>query len=196
MTTSDERARWDERYASGDYRPGTDHSALVEEAVVHVRYGRALVLACGAGRNALYLASQGFAVEAIDISPVAIEMARAESDRRGLEVEWSQGDLNHADLAVGRYDLITMIRYTNRKLWPRLHPALSPDGWLVMEQHLKTHHPVAGPSDEYRLAPGELLDAFPGLRVIKYYEEYRESETSGRMTATAGLLACNGDPGW
>lgn len=194
--SSGEKGRWDERYASGDYQPGTDHSVLVEEMVNHVRSGRALVLACGAGRNALYLAKQGFQVEAIDISSVAIEMARAESSRLGLDVNWRVADVGATDLGEEGYDLITMIRYTNRAVWPRLLPALTPDGWLVMEQHLKTRHPVAGPSDEYRLAPGELLAAFPDLRVIKYYEEYRESEIGGRMTATTGLLGCKGDPGW
>jgi SAM-dependent methyltransferase len=194
--SSDERARWDQRYASGDYQPGTDHSALVEESANHLRSGRALVLACGAGRNAIYLAKRGFQVEAIDISSVAIEMARAESGRLGLEVDWLVADVSETDLAAESYDLITMIRYTNRAVWPRLVPALTTNGWLIMEQHLKTRHPVAGPSEEYRLAPGELLTAFPGLRVVKYYEEYRESETTGRMTATAGLLGCKGDPGW
>jgi len=192
----EEQARWDERYASGDYQPSLVHSSLVAEAAGHVREGRALVLACGAGRNALYLASRGFQVDAVDISAVAIEMARTEARRLGLSVDWRVADLSQFDLEPDRYDIITMIRYTNRAIWPHLPAALSDNGWLVMEQHLRTRHQVAGPSQEYRLAPGELLDAFPEMRVIKYVEEFGESPTSGRMIATAMLLACKGDPGW
>ena len=154
------------------------------------------MLACGAGRNALFLASRGFEVDAVDISSVAIDLARAEAARRDLSVNWQVADLDDFDPGERRYDVITMIRYTNRVIWPRLAAALATDGWLVMEQHLRTRHDVAGPSDEFRLAPGELLDAFGDLRVIRYAEEYGESPTSGRMVATATLLACKGDPGF
>lgn len=193
--STDAQDRWDERYASGDYQPGLDHSPVLEDVVGHVR-GRALVLACGAGRNALFLASRGCSVDAVDISTVAIDMARAESARRGLAVNWHVADVDDFDLGEGRYDVITMIRYTNRALWGRLVPALTEDGWLVMEQHLRTRHAVAGPSGGFRLAPGELLHAFGQLRVIRYAEEYGVSPTSGRRIATTTLVACNGDPGW
>ncbi|MGD2102963.1 MAG: class I SAM-dependent methyltransferase [Acidimicrobiia bacterium] len=191
-----EQARWDERYALGDYRPSVEPSPVIEEVAGHVGVGRALVLACGAGRNALYLASRGFQVDAVDISTVAIDMARTDATRRGLSVQWHVGDVAEFDMSEGCYDVITMIRYTNRSIWGRLVTGLSEDGWLAMGQHLRTRHQVAGPSDEYRLRPGELLQAFGGLRVIRYAEEYGESPTSGKMVATTTLLACKGDPGW
>lgn len=194
--STDEGSRWDERYAAGDYQPSSEHSSVLEEAAGHARVGRALVLACGAGRNALFLASRGFEVDAVDVSAVAIEMARSEATRRDLSVHWHVADVGDFDLGEGRYDVITMIRYTNRAIWDRLATALAENGWLVMEQHLRTRHEVAGPSDEFRLDPGELLHAFGELRVITYAEEYGESPKSGRMLATATLLACNGDPGW
>lgn len=192
----DDEARWDERYQSGDNRPSLDHSPVLEDIAGHVPVGRALVLASGAGRNALFLAGRGFDVDAVDISTVAIDMARAESARRGLSVSWHAADIDDFELGEGRYDLITMIRYTNRAIWSRLVPAMARDGWLVMEQHLRTRHQVAGPAAELRLEPGELLHAFDELRVIRYAEEYGESPTSARMIATATLVACKGDPGW
>lgn len=195
MNTEDQ-ARWDERYASGDYRPSLEPSPLVREMADHARKGKALVLACGAGRNALFLAAEGFEVDAVDISPVAIDMARTEAARRDLAVHWHVADVDEFHLEEGRYDAITMIRYTNRVVWDRLTNALADNGWLAMEQHLRTRHDVAGPSEEFRLAPGELLEAFSGLRVIRYAEEYGQSPTSGRMVATTSLLACKGDPGW
>lgn len=192
----DEQKKWDERYSSGDYEPRTEPSPLVELAIHYMSPGRALVLACGTGRNAMRLANAGFEIEAIDVSPVAIEMATKEAQRRGLEIAWRAADMNEVELPTGRYDLITMIRYTNRDIWSALVSALRPNGWLLLEQHLQTTRDVAGPGRDFRLAPGELLQFFSGLRVIEYFEAFQHSERAGKMTATTGLLACKGDPGW
>lgn len=169
---------------------------MVEEAASHLDGGRALVLACGAGRNAFFLAAQGFEVEAVDVSGVAIEMAETEGNRRGLNVSWRVGDIEGLEYAEEKYQLITMVRHLNRNVWAPIGHALAVDGWLVMEQHLKTRREVAGPPAESRVSPGELLAAFGDLRVIKYLEEYTRSETTGRMYAMASMLACKGDPGW
>ena len=192
----DEQKRWNDRYSSGEYQPRTQHSPIIDKAIEFVGTGRALVLACGAGRNALRLAEAGFEVTAVDISSVAIDMARESARARGLEVDWQVGDTDNFDLSTPAYDLITMIRYVNRSIWPRLPGALNRDGWLLMEQHLRTYRPVLGPSEDFRLDPGELLDAFSELRVIEYSEVLETSDRSAELVASARLLACNGDPGW
>lgn len=188
--------QWDWRYESGDYQPRRHPSPLVEEAAGHLKGGRALVLACGTGRNALFLAAQGFEVEAVDISRVAIEMAENEASFRGLNVSWRVGDIEDLEYAEAKYQLITMVRYLNRDVWASIGYALAVDGWLVMEQHLKTRREVAGPPADSRVSPGELIAAFGDLRVIKYLEEYTSSEKTGRRYAMASMLACKGDPGW
>lgn len=194
--TADEKARWDERYSTGDYQPRWHPSPLVEQAIDLIGTGRALVLACGAGRNALRLAEAGFEVSAVDVSSVAIDMARAEASTRGLEVDWRVSDVGEFDLPAATYDLITMIRFVDRDIWPDLPEALTPNGWLLMEQHLRTYRDVIGPSGDYRLQPGELLRAFADLRIVHYTEAYEPSDKANRMTATARMLACKGDPGW
>lgn len=194
--TSDEKTRWDERYSTGDYQPRSAPSALVEQAIGLIGPGRALVLACGTGRNAIRLAEAGFEVTAVDISGVAIGMAREDSSNRGVEVDWQVGDVGEVDLPPSTYDLITMIRYVNRNVWPELPGALTSNGWLLMEQHLATYRDVIGPSGDYRLQPGELLNAFANLRIVQYSEVFEPSERSNGMSCTARLLACTGDPGW
>lgn len=194
--TIDDKNRWDERYSSGDYQPRVEASPLVELAIHYVTPGPALVLACGAGRNALRLAEAGFDVHAIDVSPVAVDMARSQANERGLRVAWQVGDLNTMRFDISRYDLITMIRYNNRDLWPSMTRALTPDGWLVLEQHLRTEREVVGPGPELRLEPGELLEAFSAMRIVELYESYHPVEGSDAMSALTGLLACSGDPGW
>lgn len=195
--SENERLSWEQRYQEGEYRPRTWPSPFLEEWIGRFPMGRALDVACGAGRNALRLAEAGFQVEAIDISTSAISMARAESERRGLDVVWEVADLDDADLGTSVYDVITMIRYVNRRLWPRLIAALNPNGWLLVEHHLQTTADVDGPSSpEFRLAPQELLGAFRTLRILNYQEVLEAAQPDRKGYALARLVACKGDPGW
>ena len=142
------------------------------------------------------LAESGFDVEAVDISAQAIAVGRAEADRRGLDIRWVVHDLDDASLAEGAYDLITVIRYVNRRLWPRLLRSLAPDGWLIIEHHFLTEVDVEGPSTpDFRLRPQELLRAFESLRIV-FYEETVETDRDGHRYALERIVACNGDPGF
>jgi SAM-dependent methyltransferase len=194
----DERSRWDRRYDTGEYVPRSRPAPFLLQWLDHVPVGRALDVATGTGRNALALAQAGFEVDAVDISTVAIDRARAEAERRGLEVTWTVADLDTADLPGADYDLITVVRYRNRELWPKLASALAPDGWILVEHHLQTHRrDVVGPSDDaFRLAPGELLEAFEDLRIVHYSEHVEPTDAGDALFVIARLVACAGDPGW
>ncbi len=197
-----ERRKWDGKYASGAYQPRSAASPFLESWLAELRPpvdGRALDLACGAGRNALAVAAAGYRVDAVDISEVALDMGRAEAERRGLSLDWSARDLDEWVPPAGAYDLITVFRYRNRRLWPRLVDALAPDGWLIVEHHLRTAAPVDGPpSNEFRIEPGEFLDAFGALRVVHYSEasgtEVDERSGDEWTFALARIVACKGDP--
>jgi SAM-dependent methyltransferase len=194
--SDDERRRWDDRYASGDYRPRSWPTALLERWIPTFGSGRALDIACGTGRNALYLAEHGFDVTGVDISEVAIERASDEARARGLSVEFVVADLDDFT-PVGPFDLITVIRFRNPDLWPRLIHALAPDGWILAEHHMKTTADVAGPSSpDFRLDPGELLGAFAGLRIVHYSESVEPADDDTQRYAIQRAVACNGDPGW
>ncbi len=195
--SEDERRRWDERYATGEYRARIRPTPLLEEWSGVIAPGRALVVACGPGRNALYLAEHGFDVVGVDVSEVAIGQARTAADDRGLDAEFLVADLDEFTLEPGAFDLITVIRYRNRDLWPRLVDALAPNGWILAEHHMKTTADVAGPtSPEFRLDPGELLAAFSGLRIVHYSESIEPADDEERRYAIERAVACNGDPGW
>lgn len=195
--SENERLDWDRRYAEGEYVPRTWPSPFLEEWLDRLPPGRALDVACGAGRNALRLAAAGYEVEAIDISQAAVDMARKEGDRRGLNVTWRVDDLDAAVLGTGSYDVITVVRYVNRRLWPHLIQALAPHGWLLIEHHLQTTADVDGPSSpEFRLAPQELLRAFGSLRILHYEEGVEPAKQERKGYALARLVACQGDPGW
>lgn len=192
-----ERDAWNSRYAEGDYTPRTHPAPFLEEWVDRLPPGRALDVACGTGRNALRLAEAGLRVDAVDISEVAVERARTEADARGLELNWQVSDLDEFELSSGVYQAITVIRYRNRALWPRLIDALAPDGWLLVEHHLKSLLEVSGPQNpEFRLDPQELLEEFAMLRIVYYSESLEPADDGGRHYALARLVACKGDPGF
>jgi SAM-dependent methyltransferase len=191
----EEQEKWDHRYRIGDYVPRTDPSPFLLEALRYVPPGRALVLACGAGRNALALAEAGFEVWAVDISDAAIGMARDAAERRGLDLHFRVADLDEMglddpSLGGGQFDLITAFRFMNRPLWPRIVEALAPGGWLVMEMHLQADHDVAGPPPgPMRVEPGELEQAFGDLQIVWYLETVEASDRSERVSAFARLVA-------
>lgn len=195
--SDDERQRWDERYATGEYVPRSAPSPFLVEWLPRIPVGRALDVATGTGRHALQLAEAGFEVDAVDISEVAVERARRSADERGLQVDWHVADLDADPLPGADYDLITVLRYRNEQLWPRLRDALAPDGWILVEHHLQTHLDVRGPSNPaFRLAPGELLTAFPGLRTVHYDERVEPADDGSGRFVIARFAACGGDPGW
>jgi tellurite methyltransferase len=189
--SSAERDKWDARYRDGAYESRTHPTALLAAWLPRLPRGRALDVACGAARNALFLAANGYAVTALDISSVALERGRRSAMERGLTIDWLCADLDEDParaLPAGAFDLIVWVRYVHRTLLPHLVARLAPGGALVCEQHLLTGEAVAGPtSTAFRLAPGELLAAAHGLRIEHSFEGLA-ADPDGRPVALAQLI--------
>ena len=187
-----EREKWDARYRDGAYESRTHPTALLAAWLPRLPRDRALDVACGAGRNALALAANGFAVTALDISTVALERGRRSAEERGLAIEWLAGDLDDDPahvLPAGPFDLIVWVRYVHRTLMPHLVARLAPGGVLLCEQHLASDAPVAGPTTAgFRLAPGELERSAEGLARLYAYEG-PIVDPDGRTVALAQLVA-------
>lgn len=196
MTDAD-RDKWDRRYAEGAYQARSHPSPFLVERLADLPRGRALDLACGAGRNALCLAEAGYEVEAMDVSGAAIDRARAAARERGLAVDWRVADLDDFAPPPARFDLITVVRYTNRAMMERLPGGLADGGMLLVEHHLRTAAPVGGPTSHgFRLAPNELLDLFHGRLRVLFYDERVAPDPDGRSMALARFLGCRGSPGF
>jgi tellurite methyltransferase len=170
------RERWNKRFAEGGFEPFPDDPAewLVEhrELLRSAAPGRALDVACGNGRNALYLARQGFDVEAVDISDYAIDRLRAAAAERALPITPRRADLEDDPLPVGQYELIVNVNYLQRDLFGPLGRALKPGGLLFFETVSQAHLEEAGGcfNPRYALGPNELLQAFSELFVCHYRE--------------------------
>ena len=191
-----DREHWNARYESGEYAARTHPSALLAAWIDRLPRGRALDVACGLGRNAIHLAAHGYAVDAMDISGVALAKARERARTAGVEVNWIEADLEQPDIARGTYDVVVVARFLDRPLIPRLIDALRPGGHVVYDHHYIAPVAVDGPkSHRFRARPNELLERFRALRVLSY-EEGIIADPDGSRMALARLVACKGSPGY
>ena len=191
-----DRKKWDQRYRAGDYAARIYPSEILEQWLPKLPSGRALDVACGAGRNAMFLASHGYQVDAVDISSEALRRAADDARERELKVNWVVADLDDGQLPGGDYDLVVVARYIDRDLIPRLRDVLKPDGFVIYDHHLLTTRQVDGPSSSrFRVAPNELLALFAGFRIL-FYDECVSADRDGRDMALAKLVACKGSPGF
>ena len=171
MADSD-RDKWEERYRTEDYLHGKDPVPFLQERIGMLRRGKALCLAAGEGRNAVYLAQRGYAVKAVDISSRAVEKCRALARERGVQVDAVQADLMDCDLGENHYDLVTNFFFCERALFPRVMEALKPGGMFVLQtfsvDQLQRGFGPRNPA--FLLGPNELWEHFKSYR-IRYYED-------------------------
>ena len=145
-----------------------------------LRPGRALDLASGQGRNALFLAREGFAVEAWDRDAAALEALQARARARNLvTLSTRLVDLEcEPKLSHAAFELVLVFFYLQRELIPEIVKALTPGGVVVYEtflidNHERFNHPR---HREFCLNHNELLALFRGLRVLAYQEGPRSSD--------------------
>ena len=165
----EDRIKWNRKFLAASHP--TDPSEIVVEYAAWAERGTALDIATGNGRNALYLARRGFAVEALDISDEGLKsFAGCHPMVRAVCI-----DLDTYDLPHGRYSLILNIRYLNRTLIPGIATALAPGGMLIFETYLR--RPDFTPRRPFRpehlLEINELLKSFVSLEIIHYREAFR-----------------------
>lgn len=153
--------------------------------------GDALDLACGTGRDAVYLAARGWRVTAIDILPDAINRGRSLESTYALgapPIRWMAADLESNPPIAGigrRFDLITGFRYLHRPLFGRLHEWLNPGGHVIYETFTATHRDHFGKprKDEHILHPGELKSLLGGFEIVDYSEDWHAKTHTARVHA-------------
>ena len=171
--STDNRIRWDKQHliSPGAERPADFLREMVESDAWPALRGKALDIACGKGRNAMYLAQRGFAVTALDISSVALEEGRQRAQQRELPIDWRQCDLEASALVSGDFDLIINFNYLQRSLFQSMRQAVRPGGHVIFETYLIDQAAIGHPKNpDYLLQHNELLDSFRGFRVLFYRE--------------------------
>jgi tellurite methyltransferase len=171
---------WEEHYsdpANLDFAP----APLLVQAAELLRPGRALDLACGAGRNALFLASLGWQVTAVDRCAAGIRLMRERA--AGLVLNPRIADLEAGEFTIepGAFDLICDFYYLQRDLFPAIREGVRPGGVFTGAVHLFQE----GRASRHVLHPGELRDEFHGWKIL-FYSESREA---GSHRPSARIIA-------
>ena len=187
------KARWDKRYDRDMYIYGKEPAAFLKQKMDGLKKGKALVLAMGEGRNAVYLARNGFDVTGVDISEVAIEKCNKLAKERNTTVNAVVADLTNYDMGKAQFDLITKFYYHEPSIFPQIIDALKPGGMFILEQfsidHLKYRETSRfGPSNpDYLIKPNELLEHFKSFRIL-YYEDTVVELDEGMHKGTAAVI--------
>ena len=189
MSTED-RDKWNQRYAEDSYRKSNPVS-LLSDWLPEIPVGRALDVACGAGRNSIFMAEAGFQVDAIDIAREGLKDARKKADQQGLSLNLVEHDLDEPYPFDNDYDLIVVLWYVNLELITQLCDCLAPGGYLLCEEHLHSEQEVIGPHNpDFRVAPGALRKAVSTLDLL-LFEESVETIPEGGQVASARVIARN-----
>jgi SAM-dependent methyltransferase len=184
---SDKRTKWDNRWREKAGHPCEPDGWLLRARDL-LPAGKALDVACGQGRNALYLAEQGMSVTAIDLSEEALEQLRNEAAARNLDIRTCRVDLESDPRLPGEgFDLVTIFFYLYRPLLPLLRNAVRPGGIMVMRSLSSAGPFPGGPGNpDFVLHPGELLGIFADWEILLHEEGLEPSRRGGSV---AGIVA-------
>ena len=162
-------AGWEKLYRSGERGKEDAPTILLVETVEKLPAGRAIDLACGAGRNAVYLAERGWTVTAVDGSERAVELVEQRAAASGVRVHTRVNDLTSPDCSMppDAYDLVLIAYYLQRDLFAKAKAAVRPGGVIIAI----VHTPEPGqPWSEKRAVPGELRTFFEDWDILWEYE--------------------------
>jgi tellurite methyltransferase len=177
-------AQWDAKHRIEAEGLVQEASTLLRELLPLLPLGPALDLACGTGRNALFLARKR-PVTAVDRSEAALDALAKRAALAGIAVSRGSGidrarsgvrivvaDLERSQLPTEAFNAIICTDYLQRSLFPKMVAALAPNGMLMFETFTRAQLEFAeGPRDPlYLLDPGELRTAFPQLKTVFYRE--------------------------
>jgi SAM-dependent methyltransferase len=192
-----EREDWNRKHGEAGLLFGAEPNRFLVAEVEGLAPGRALDLACGAGRNAVWLAAQGWSVTGVDFSDVAIENARRLAAERGVEVEWVRADLRGWRPAGPEHDLVVVLYLQvpaaeRRVVLAAAAGAVAPGGTLLVVGHdlENLNGGWGGPKDPAVLfTPDEVAAELPGLELEKAERVLRPVETEdGEAQAIDALV--------
>ncbi len=192
-----EAAEWDARYGAADRVWSEGPNALVEELVAPLLPGTAVDLAAGEGRHAVWLASRGWTVTAVDFSPVGLERGRAAAAARGVPVRWVVADVRiWTPPAPVDLVLVAYLQLPGHELEPLLRALpgwVAPGGTLLVLGHdlANIEHGHGGPADPDVLYTCELLGPVAAGLEIQRLETVERSvpESPGRPALDTLLVA-------
>ena len=168
--------KWDERFRGKEFTLGTAPSPYLAENIEFVKSlvagGKALDIACGEGRNSIFLAREGFDVTGLDISDAGLEKASKWMEREKLHIDFRIRNLEGYEFTE-TYDLIINFNFLLRDLIPKEVAALRPGGVIVFDSILDSPFVPTTHRKEFLLRPGELYSIFSSFTGEIFFPEER-----------------------
>jgi SAM-dependent methyltransferase len=167
------RDQWNLRYTGSELLWTAEPNRFLVAEASALPPGRALDLACGEGRNAVWLAERGWEVTGVDFADVGLEKARGLAAARGVDVTWVHADLLDYAPPRGAFDLVAILYLQlpadeRRRVLGAAAAAVAPGGTLLAVAHDRSNleHGHGGPQDAGVLAtPEEVAGDLDGLDV-------------------------------
>jgi len=180
-----DRIKWNTKYrerAAADCHPA---AFLVAASDLLPRRGRALDVAGGSGRHALWLAARGLEVTICDIAEAGLALAEEEAARRGLRLQTCRVDLEQEPLPAAPWDLIVCCYFLWRPLFAVFPTALAPGGQLAFVHPTRSNlRRRPKPGARFLLEDGELPGLVEGLEILRYDEGWTaEDRHEARLVA-------------
>lgn len=163
-----EKDRWNRVYSNPQPVFNNSPNALLVDAVRGRRPGMALDLGMGQGRNALYLAQQGWTVTGVDISDVALGQARAQAEKLNVKLTTVLLDAKDFDFGSERWDLVALIYFPARPYVARIRQSLKPGGIVVVEAFHRDSGEKRRLGDGVVFGSNDLVKLFEDFRVLRY----------------------------
>ena len=185
-----DQKRWDKRFGRKEFALGKEPNPFLKKHICLLPKGKALDMATGEGRNAVFLAQNGFEVDAVDISGKGLKKVKKLAREKGVKINTFLVDLDQYQIEKERYDLIANFYFLRRRLIPRIKKGLKKGGKVIFETYLLEHRKLGtgGPKQaKYFLKPNELLRLFKEFRILFYREGIFWE--GGRKKAVASLIA-------
>jgi len=175
-----DKERWDKKYGTEAYIFGKEPVPFLKQNVHLLPKGKALDIAIGEGRNGVFLATQGFEVVGLDISEKGLAKAHQLAKQNGVSIETRVVDLENHQLEKNAYDVILLMYYMQRELWPQINDALKPGGMAIIETYNVDHLKHQKFNPKWLLKTNELIEAFKNMKIIRYqaYEDDDQAYSS------------------
>jgi SAM-dependent methyltransferase len=186
MGLESDQKRWDERFGRKEFALGKEANPFLKRHILLLPKGKALDIATGEGRNAIFLARSGFDVDAVDISKMGLRKAQKLAKEVGVKIHTLCADLDTYPIKQRDYDLITNFYFLKRSLIPKIKRGLKKGGIIVFETYILEHRNLgtSGPKQaKYFLKPNELLI------LMDFRSWYRENLQGSEKKAVASLIA-------
>jgi len=186
---STDQTKWNRIYTMNQH--GFYPPAMVLQMHSHLlpRHGTALDLACGKGRNAIYLCRHGLTTTAWDISNEAINQLNEYARSEGLSIDAQVRDVSGHPPEQNRFDVIVVSHFLDRTLMSSLIDALKTNGLLFYQTFTRLKVNETGPTNpDYLLEKNELLETFGHLDVLFYCDNADVGDTKQGLRNEAMIV--------